>query len=288
VPRTPGVERVRRDLCPGVLRPWPADDGALVRIRLVGGRVSPIELSALSRVAAQHGDGDVHLTGRANLQLRGLPSTDGALPEHLVEAIAETGLLPSRTHELVRNIMVSPLSGVSGGRADLWPVARELDERLCSDASLSTLAGRFLFVLDDGRGDLVHRDTDLGAVALDATTAQVRLGSRSWGRVVPTSSLAKTLTELAREFVRARGHGPTASWHVDELTTPLAEPTEPDPRTDVSNPPPEFGPLGAVEHVEAPGGVLDPALVARLVAQAGGRDLVVTPWRGVLVTGARR
>ena len=170
--RTPAAERVRRDLCPGVLRPWPAADGALVRIRLVGGRLSPDELAALSRVAVEHGDGDVHLTGRANLQLRGLPSSaDGSLPEEVVSAVERTGLLPSRSHELVRNIMVSPLSGHAGGRVDLWPVARELDERLCSDAALSTLAGRFLFE------DALTPTMMLGIAAIAGGVLLIELGA---------------------------------------------------------------------------------------------------------------
>ena len=58
--------RTRRDLCPGVLRPWPADDGALVRVRLIGGEVTRAQLRRLGRVAETYGDGNVHLTSRAN------------------------------------------------------------------------------------------------------------------------------------------------------------------------------------------------------------------------------
>ena len=64
----------RPDRCPGVLRPWPADDGALVRLRLIGGRLpTAVAGSRSARSPTTYGDGDVHLTGRANLQLRGLP-----------------------------------------------------------------------------------------------------------------------------------------------------------------------------------------------------------------------
>jgi precorrin-3B synthase len=285
----PAPVRTRRDLCPGVLRPWPADDGALVRLRLVGGRIAPARLTALSEIAQRHGDGDVHLTGRANLQLRALPldpdpGQDGAtLRPDVVEAISAAGLLPSRTHDLVRNVMVSPQSGLAGGRADLRPVAAAVEALLVGDADLAGLPGRFLLVLDDGRGDLL-RDCDLGLVALDAQTAQLRVGP-AWGPTVALAEAAAALHSLARRFAAARGEGPTAAWHVDELGVPLVAAEPADPRVPAAVPPLPHGPVPGGTHVPAPDGVLSPALVADL-ASRGTADLVVTPWRGVLVPGA--
>ena len=273
--------RRRPDRCPGVLRPWPADDGALVRIRLVGGELPSSSLAGLTEVARRYGDGDVHLTGRANLQLRGLPSVDGRLPHEVVDAIAVTGVLPSRSHELARNVMVSPASGVSDGRADLRGTAQELDRLLCADPGLAALPGRFLFVLDDGRGDLAERDADLGCVALDSGSVQVRVGSRGWGPTVHVADLPATLVDLARRFLSRRGHGPTAAWHVDELTTPLLDLGAPDSRVLVASPALPYGPGPAGDHVAVPEGRLD-APTARELTCRGDR-LVVTPWRGVLV-----
>jgi precorrin-3B synthase len=272
--------RTRPDRCPGVLRPWLADDGGLVRIRLVGGRIASSSLAALSRVAQEYGDGELHLTGRANLQLRGLPLVDDSLPEAVVAAVEATGLLPSRTHDLARNVLVSPLTGLSGGRADLRPVVEALDAALLADPVLGGLPGRFLFVLDDGRGDLLDREVDLGLVALSATTAQLRLGP--WfGPVVSLGETPALLATLAREFLAARGSGPDAAWHVAELAVPLAGPRDPDPGVPEPAPPLAFGTDSGVEHVGVPDGVLTPALVADLAARA--TDLVVTPWRGVVV-----
>ena len=70
--------------------------------------------------------------------------------------------MPSASHELVRNLMLSPASGLAGGRVDLRPTLAELDRRICADPALTALPGRFLCVLDDGRGDLVERPCDLG------------------------------------------------------------------------------------------------------------------------------
>lgn len=273
--------RSRPDKCPGVFRPWPASDGALVRLRLIGGRVTPGALTALSDLAAQYGVGGVHLTRRANLQVRGLPTRGDDLPTEVVDAIEATGLLPSRSHELVRNVMVSPQTGLSGGRADLRDVATELDERLCADPRLASLPGRFLFVLDDGRGDLLSRRTDLGLVALDARTAQLRLGSSGWGVVLPLRDAARALASLASDFLAARGSGPDAAWHVDELTSPLAPSVPRSPLAFGGTPALPFGRVGGGEHVAAPGGVIGRALAGRLAAPA--RELVVTPWSGVLV-----
>lgn len=280
------TRRTRGDLCPGVLRPWPASDGALVRLRVPGGRVSPAALAGLHGVAVRYGDDDnVHVTTRANLQLRALPiGPDGQLPGEVVAAIAETGLLPAPGHELVRNVLVSPLTGLVGGSADLRPVTEALDAGLLADPALGGLPGRFLFVLDDGRGDLLERSCDLGLVALDDDTAQLRVGDR-WSEVVPLVDAADRLVELARAFVDARGVGPDAPWHVRELPTPLVAARPADGRLPSPAPVLPYGPVagsaGRIEHIEAPGGILDRHLIARLI---GGdvAELIVTPWRGVL------
>ena len=260
--------RTRADQCPGVFRPWAADDGNLVRLRLAGGHLPAGSLRALSEVATSYGDGNVHVTGRANLQLRGL----GPITPEVVAAIEATGLLPSRTHELARNLMASPQTGHAGGRADLRPVVAELDRLLCADPVLAELPGRFLFVLDDGRGDLLDRSADLGLVALDEGSAQLRIGDR-WGEVVPLAEAPATLVALAGSFLRSR----TTEWHVGELPGLLVPVRPPDRLTPLPSRPLPYGDVPGGEHVPAPDGIVDPALGDL------GIDLVVTPWRGVLV-----
>ena len=80
------------------LRVW-LDPYKLNQFRLMPGDVSAAIYAQNTQVSAG--------------QLGGLPATDGLLSEDLVSAIEATGLLPSRTHDLVRNIMVSPLSGLT-------------------------------------------------------------------------------------------------------------------------------------------------------------------------------
>lgn len=299
----PGA-RTRADLCPGVLRPWPADDGALVRIRLVGGRLTGRALAGLSELAVRYGDGRLHLTTRANLQLRGLPTTDrttnptthptrryaaGGLPEPLVAAIEGLGVLPSRAHDRVRNIMLSPQTGLAGGRADLRPLAAALDAGIRADERLAGLPAKFLVVIDDGRGDLVQRTADLGLVALSEAEGQLRVGGH-WSDVVRLEEAVPRLLDLAVRFLDRRGSGPDAAWHVDELPEPLVAPGPPDDRLPRPAGPLPDGPVPGGHHVVAPDGRLSPALVADLVAALPAPDdvVVVTPWRGVLIPqGAR-
>lgn len=279
------MHRTRGDLCPGVFRPWPADDGALVRLRVPGGQVGRAQLARLLEVAEEYGDGAVNLTTRANLQLRALPGGDGgdggdgggSLPTEVVEAIRASGLLPHPAHELVRNIVASPLTGLVGGRADLRDVVVSLDDGLCAHPSLARLPGRFLFVLDDGRGDVVGRTADLGLVAVSDTEAQLRIGNEHWGPVVPLAEAAARLVGLARAFQQVRGTGPDAPWHVDELPSTLdAHPR--DPRTRVASDPPAYGVVAeGVRHVPVPDGVLRRGFLEELPER-----LVVTPWRSLV------
>jgi precorrin-3B synthase len=274
-----------------VLRPWIADDGALVRLRLIGGALPTQALADLMLIAGDHADGHLYLTKRANIQLRGLDHVDGCVSDELVEAITKAGLLPHPSHELVRNIMVSPFSGRVGGQADLRPVAQRLDELLCDDSAFAGLAGRFLFVLDDGRGDLVDRDLDLGAMAVDGDAAQIRVGTQHWGEVVELDAVPAVLLDLARDFLGVRGEGDDALWHVDELDDGgsglLGLHHARDLRTQVTSLPAPYGTIeqddGRVsEHVPVPDGDLDHDLATRVLAVAG-REIVVTPWRSLLL-----
>jgi hypothetical protein len=280
------ITRDRADRCPGVFRPWVADDGGLVRLRPAGGRLPTRTLVDLVGVAERYGDGRVHLTARANLQLRAMPLEDGGLPADVVAAIDATGLVPSRSHELVRNIMASPQTGLAGGgRANLRVVIEELDRLLCRDPRLAELPGRFLFVLDDGRGDVLGRSLDLGLVAISHAAAQLRLGSEVWGAIVPMAKAPQALVDLAHRFLDVRGKGPTAAWHVDEVEHPLASPCHRYPQTEVEQPPLGAGDVPGGHHHVARDGVVDRVLAERVAQEA--HVVVVTPWHGLLVPRAR-
>jgi precorrin-3B synthase len=294
--------RTRADMCPGAFRPWQAEDGLLVRLRLVGGGLPVTALRRLLEVSAEFADGHLHLTTRANLQIRGFAGVNGQLTAPALAALQNTGLLPSATHELVRNILVSPQTGLAGGHANLRPTAACLDAALRADLQLGRLPGRFLFTLDDGRGDLLERllgsgrrGTDLGLVALNDHDAQLRIGDH-WGEVVRLDEAALHLAGLATAFLRARGTGAGAPWHLRELPAPLRTPVSPDPRLPRPAPPLSFGAVPGGTHVPVPGGALTPAHARQFLEHVAGLrpgvnpdvnpEVIVTPWHGILVPHA--
>lgn len=284
------VKRSFVDRDPGLLRPWIAQDGALIRLRLVGGEVRADSLRALAEVAVTFADGRIYLTSRANLQLRGLPHQEGRLAPEVVASIAGTGLFPSPTHDLVRNIMVSPMTGRVGGRADLRDVALSLDERLCADPELVALPGLFWFSLDDGTGEVAHRSLDVGLVALDSDLAQIRIGSQVWDVTLALEDAPEALLEFARRFQMVRGTGRTALWHVDELPAKGIELVDRDyprdERTVLAVPDPlPFGTITQHDgktalHLEVPDGSLSAERAVQVAELSP--VLVVTPWRSIV------
>lgn len=284
------VKRTFVDRDPGLLRPWIAKDGALLRFRVIGGEVPSASLRKVAEIADQFGDGRVYLTSRANLQIRGLPHDDGHFAPEFVELLESTGLFPSRSHDLVRNYIVSGLTGRIGGRADLRPIARELDERLCAVPEFAALPGLFWFSLDDGTGDVAHRSLDVGLVALDESTAQIRIGSHLWGETVQVTDAPKVLLEYARRFQMVRGTGNAALWHVDELPAKGREimereyPRDERTRLDI----PEQMRFGSIaqrdgkraRHVEVVDGSLTLGAANRLAQLS--EVLIVTQWRSII------
>ncbi|MEU7035581.1 cobalamin biosynthesis protein CobG [Streptomyces sp. NPDC046237] len=155
--------RDRGDACPGALRLHPADDGGLARLRLPAGLLMLHQVDVLASAAESLGDGRVTVTSRGNVELRGLGGGCGA---ELADRLTEAGLLPSATHERVRNIVASPTAGLDGlGHADVQLWARELDALLCAEPWTAALSGRFLFALDDGRGDVAGLGGDVTLIA---------------------------------------------------------------------------------------------------------------------------
>ncbi|MFF8959092.1 cobalamin biosynthesis protein CobG [Streptomyces sp. NPDC014894] len=187
------------DACPGALRLHTADDGALARVRVPGGVLSDRQADALARAAERLGDGVLHLTSRGNVQLRGLGAGCGRELAGLLDA---AGLLPSPRHERVRNAVASPLSGLDGlGAADIGPWLRELDGLLCASETAHALSGRFLFALDDGRGDVAALGADVTLTATPGGGALLRLGSGALS--VPGEAAARAALTAAEVFLDA-------------------------------------------------------------------------------------
>ncbi|WP_029117530.1 precorrin-3B synthase [Mycobacterium sp. URHB0044] len=277
------MTRVRDDdACPGALQVHQAADGALARIRLPGGMISAGQLSALAVAATRFGSQAMELTSRGNVQIRGL--TD---PDALADAVATAGLLPSPSHERVRNVVASPLTGRSGGNADVRDAVLGLDAAIQASPKLAHLPGRFWFAVDDGRGDVSGMGADVGAHLLTADRAALLVAGVDTGVRVPSADVVETLIGIAETFVDIRGSAwrTTELADVEPLLTGLTRSADPGTRWPAVTTPPvgwieqDDGrvSLGAAVRL----GVLE-ARVAEFLA-AIEAPLVITPWRSVLV-----
>jgi precorrin-3B synthase len=270
------------DACPGALQVHQAADGALVRVRLPGGMITAAQLATLAGVATEFGSATLELTARGNVQVRGIADV-AAVAEAIVPLLSQAGLLPSPTHERVRNIVASPLSGRTGGNVDVRAWVSELDAAICGEPRLVELGGRFWFCLDDGRADVAGLGADVGVHALDDGVTLL-LAGRDTGVRLAVGDIADSLVALAVRFIEVRGK----AWRVKEL----ASTQELLPGAELSAetfPPVTKAPVGWIAQQDGrvalgagvPLGVL-PARVAEYLA-AIEAPLAVTPWRSVLV-----
>ncbi len=259
-----------------------AADGGRVRVRLPGGMLRAGQLAALADAAAEYGAATLELTSRGSVQLRGI-----ADPARVAEVVAAAGLLPSPTHERVRNIVASPLSGRVGGVVDVRPWVRDLDAAICADAALSGLPGRFWFSLDDGRGDVSGLRADVGAHALTGETFALLVNGTDSGIRLRPAEVVATLVTVARRFAEMRGN----CWRIGELDEPsvVLGGLEPVAEPGGTWPTSTKGPVGWLAQEDGdvtlgagvPLGVL-PSRTAEYLA-AVDAPMVITPWRSVLV-----
>ncbi len=277
---------LRDDACPGVLRLTEAADGALARVRLAGGFLSAEGFSALADAAQDLGDGRVALTSRGNVQIRGLGSDAGA---GLGAPLRAAGLWPSESHERVRNIVASPLAGLDR-RGDLTEFVRALDTAVCASARLAELSGRFLFAVDDGRGDVAHLGADV--LVQDDRVNGLRVADR----------VAAAVT-FAAAFLDEREAQASHAWRIADLVdganrvrrrVASGQPQAPNalaPRSTRRCRPPLAGPFTRIDGGRAivlavPLGNLDVEQLRWFATVTTGRPARVTPWRSVVLANA--
>jgi precorrin-3B synthase len=302
-----------------VLRLAEAADGQLARIRLPGGLIDAEQMRVLARLAGDLGDGRVELTSRANVQLRGLVA-DAVGP--LTDQLTRAGLLPSLSHERVRNVLASPLAGLDGG-VDLTAIVRALDAGLCARPRLAELSGRFLFAVDDGHGDVAGLGADVvaqvwadGAVVNGLTVAE--------GGVTGEDVVAVMLA-CAEAFLDAAAAQGGTAWRIADLAhgaeriraavaarlglataapppgarpalaASSARPVDPARPVGSARPVGPARPVGSARPVGivgsggtaavllAPLGRLTAAQLTWLAGRVAGRPARITPWRSVVL-----
>ncbi len=195
-----------RGWCPGALRPMPSGDGLIVRLRLRYGIVDADSAIRIAQWSRDWGNGQIDLSSRSNLQLRGLSAQD--VPK-LQKAMAEAGVLdPDPDAEAVRNVIASPMAGLDPtALLDIRPVCASLEHRLVTDASLHGLPGKFGFAVDDGGAfSLEGVSADIRFVAAPGATFRINLaGAPDAFGPCGAGSVPDVAARIAHAFLRHGG-----------------------------------------------------------------------------------
>lgn len=261
--------------CPGALRPMASGDGLIVRVRPWCGAFTLEQADGLAVIAERLGNGQIDLTRRANLQLRGLR------PHGLAElhaALERLGLLDCNPEgEAARNVMVGPLSGVDPSEnMDVRPIARELSEALASDPRFAALPTKFGWLVDGG--GLSSIAGERADVALCATKdgMAIRLDAEWLGVAEPRQALTKVLA-AARAFAACGGRGRLRDRFAGD-PAPLAPAPKGGQRL--------IGTLSGAVGLAAAFGRVEAAQLRALVdqaAKAGASEFRLSPWRALYI-----
>ncbi len=199
--------------CPGALRPMPSGDGLVVRVKPRGGTLAPEIAAGIAEAAARHGNGALDLTGRANLQIRGVE--DGSLAG-LTRTLDALRLLDTDAEaEARRNVVASPLAGLDPSALfDVRPAVAVLEDRLVAEDGLVDLPGKFGFAVSDGGSlslDGVAADVRFDAVLAPDGTERFAVrpdGGGSVAALCDAKDMADVGVRLGSVFIAARARDP--------------------------------------------------------------------------------
>jgi precorrin-3B synthase len=193
---------LRKGWCPGALRPMQSGDGLLLRVRPKAGVFSVAALAVIADTASRFGSGEIDLTNRGNLQLRGI--SDETYPSAL-SALESAGLIDAEASgEAVRNVVVDPLSGLDPKRTNVRSIADDLERALIEDRGLWALPGKFGFSFSGLPVPRVGgRPADIMVSAAQGDDVTIVLDG-SENEFVQTGSGAEAAIAIAKAFLRLR------------------------------------------------------------------------------------
>ena len=265
--------------CPSALRPMSSGDGLVVRLRPRSGRLLSAQAAGIAELAARHGNGLLDLTGRANLQIRGVSEASHG---PLIEGLDRLGLVDADLQsENQRNILVAPF-WTDGD--ETHSLAAELEQALAKRPL--GLPAKFGFAVDCGEERaLAHAPADIRIERGADGGLIVRADSAPLGRAVASEQAIDLVLALAKWFVASggvrNGRGRMAAHLAGGVRLPFEGDARPAIAIEVSGP----GIVATGALVGIAFGQLDSATLARVATLAPG--LRLTPWRMILLEGLR-
>jgi precorrin-3B synthase len=255
-------------------------DGLVARIRPRGGRLSPVQALAIAELAEDCGNGLIDLTGRANLQIRGLRAE---AHEPMLAKLAQLGLIDADAEaEAQRNVLVAPFWQEGD---DTQRLAVQLEQSLSADPL--GLPAKFGFAVDCGKERvLAQSSADIRIERSADGRLMVRADGCAAGRPVARRQAVPAALSLAKWFSAsggASGGRGRMAVHVGRGARPPHTFAEATPAPAAAPPRPGLCAGGALIGLAF--GQMRSATLKFLAERAMG--LRMTPWRMILAEGLR-
>ena len=130
----------------------------MIRVRILGGRATSMQMRTLADLAGKYGNGLLDLTTRQQFQLRQLTIRD--VPE-VFRRMNEVGLCSVQTGmDNVRNIMTCPVAGLTSSELlDTTPLVRQLTDEILGNRAYSNLPRKFNIAITGCIENCLHLET---------------------------------------------------------------------------------------------------------------------------------
>ena len=281
-------EALRRGWCPGTLKPMETGDGWLVRLHPPGAKLTSAQLRRIAALAAEHGNGLIEISARANLQIRGVTAESHPM---LVERLLAERLVDEHDGDGPQRVtLASPLTGGDpSSLIDTVALAAQIELRA---RTIPGLPAKLCVIVDDGGAQALDGFSgDIRLVGTGAGRLALCLADQFWHGPIPETEAAAAVESTLRGFTALRHAAPERIRRLRDLPpealsglTILPETATPTPR-----PPPQRTGLFALGEdrfaalIGLPFGRCDAATLDQLGAGLGRSeaDIRLSPWRGL-------